>query len=225
LEIWPDSVALMGALLDVLEGVGPLWTNPHLSRLMAVPQIARYLEMLVARRAESLGLWALRRCLAELVPDRSPPPAAARPRWIELLEVPEGPPGFGHTAPNFTSGRSYTQATSRRTRLHLPLPAPCSCEIELTYRMATVDADGPAHVEVNGAPIGTLPFVREWSSARLRLTVGAPGIAYLDIGWPLGAVDYDGRRSADTAALSRGDFPYVLPVFGELYSARLLMPS
>jgi len=220
LETWPGSIELAGALRDVLEGIGPLWTNRQISRLMALPQFARYFEMLVGRRAESLGLWTLRACLAEIVPDREPPSSVSTGS-IELLEVPEGPPGFGHTVPNLTAGRSYLQATSRRTHLHfLQTPGPFT-EIELTYRMATMESTEPAHVNINHIPIGVLPFTREWSAARLPFDVQSPGICELQIEWPVGPMDYNARRKADTIALSCGDYPYVLPVFGEIYSARI----
>jgi hypothetical protein len=224
LEIWPDSLELAGALLDVLEGVGPLWTNRRLRRLTALPQFERYFEMLAARKAESLGLWTLRACLAEILPNREPPPSAGRACSIELLEVPEGPPGFGHMAPNFTAGRSYIQATSRRTRLHFLQTPDCYSEIELTYRMATIDPMEPAHVDVNRISIGALPFAREWSSVRLPINVKSPGICELEIQWPVGPIDYHGRRGSDTIALSCGGYPYVLPVFGEVHSARVFMP-
>jgi hypothetical protein len=220
LEIWPESIELAGALLDVLEGTGPLWTNRHLSRLTGLPQFARYLEMLVARSAESLGLWTLRACLAEILPEREPP-SAARTCSIELLEVPAVPPGFGHTAPNLTAGRSYLQATSSRTRLYFPQPPDHFSEIELTYRMPTIESLEPAQVDLNRVPAGVLPFTRNWSSVRLPIDVKSAGICELEIQWPVGPVDYDARRSADTIALSCGDYPYVLPVFGEIYSARV----
>lgn len=221
LEIWPESIELAGALLDVLEGAGPLWTNRQFSRLTALPQFARYLEMLVGRRAESLGLWTLRACLAEITPEREPPPSGAGTCSIELLEVPEGPPGVGHTAPNLTAGRSYLQATSSRTRLYFQQQTHHFSEIELTYRMPTMESMEPAHVLVNRVPIGFLPFTREWSSVRLPIIVESSGICELEIHWPVGPVDYDKRRSADTIALSCGDYPYVLPVFGEIHSARV----
>ena len=220
LVIWPGSIELAGALLDVLEGAGPLWTNPHLSRLTALPQFARYLEMIVARRAESLGLWTLRACLAEIMPHREPPRSPGT-RSIELLEVPEGPPGLGHTVPNLTAGRSYLQATSRHTRLYFLRTGEQIIEIELTYRMATMKSMEPALVEVGRIPVGVLPFTRAWSSIRLPFAVKSPGICELEIEWPIGPIDYEGRRSADTIALSCGDYPYVLPVFGEIFSARI----
>ena len=220
LEIWPDSLELAEALLDVLEGAGPLWTHRQFSRLTALPHFARSLEMLAARRSESLGLWTLRACLAEIMPDREPPPSPAGECSIELLEVPEGPPGLGHTAPNFTAGGSRIQATSRYTDLYF-LQTPGYSDIELTYRMATMESMDPAHVKLNGIPIGILPFAREWSSVRLPIHVKSPGICKLEILWPVGCVDYAQRRSADTIALSKGDYPYVLPVFGEICSARV----
>ncbi len=221
LEIWPDSVELAGALLDVLVGAGPLWTNRHLSRLTALPQFARYVEMIVARKAESLDYWTLRACLAEILPEREPPPSAGKSCGVELLEVTEGPPGSGHTAPNFTASRSYLQATSCRTRLHFVQGPDHFCEIELTYRMATMESLGPAGVDINCVPIGSLPFTRKWTSVRLPINVRSPGICALEIQWPVGPVDYEGRRADDTRALSCGDYPFVLPVFGEIYSARV----
>jgi hypothetical protein len=219
LEIWPDSLEMAGALLDVLEGVGPLWTNRQLSRLTALPQFARYVEMIVARKAESLGYWTLRACLAEILPGRQPPPSGGRSCSLELLEVPEGPPGSGHTVPNFTAGRSYLQATSCRTRLHFVQRPDCFTEIELTYRMATMESVEPARVDVNRVQIGVLPFRREWSTVRLPIHVKSAGICELEIQWPVEPVDYYGRRADDARALSCGDYPYVLPVFGEIYSA------
>ena len=221
LEIWPDALELARALLAVVEGAGPLWTNRQLSRLTAQPQFARYLQMLVARRAESLGLWTLRACLAEIMPVREPLPSAGPTYWIELLEVPEGPPGLGHTAPNFTAGRSYLQATARRTLLYFLQRPDHHTEVEITYRMPAMKSMEPALVDINRVPIGTLPYTREWSSVKLRDDGRSQGICELEIQWPVGSVDYDGRRTADTFALSCGDFPYVLPVFGEIYSARV----
>ncbi|MGA7410691.1 MAG: hypothetical protein WBW33_09410, partial [Bryobacteraceae bacterium] len=171
LEIWPDTLDLAAALLDVLEGVGPLWTNRRLSRLTALPQFARYVEMIVGRKAESLGYWTLRACLAEILPDREPPPSPGRTCSLELLEVPEGPPGSGHAAPNFTASRSHLQATSHRTCLHFLQRPDTYSEIELTYRMATMESMEPAHVSVNHVSIGDLPFTREWSSVRLPINV------------------------------------------------------
>ena len=220
LEIWPGSTELAGALLDVLDGAGPLWTNPQLSRLTALPQFARYLEMLMARRAESLGLWTLRACLAEIMPDHEPP-CSPGTCSIELLEVPEGPPGFGHKVPNLTAGRSYLQATSRCTHFHFQQTQEQLSEIELTYRMATMESMEPALVKADRTPVGVLPFTRAWSSIRLPLAAKSPGICELEIQWPVGPIDYDGRRRADTVALSCGDYPYVLPVFGEVFSARI----
>ncbi|MGA7412863.1 MAG: hypothetical protein WBW33_20475, partial [Bryobacteraceae bacterium] len=50
------------------------------------------------------------------------------------------------------------------------------------------------------------------------------GICELEIRWPAGPIDYDERRAGDTRALSCGDYPYVLPVFGKIYSARVFVP-
>ena len=65
--------------------------------------------------------------------------------------------------------------------------------------------------------------LRSGGGARLTFNVSAPGIKYLDIRWPVGSVDYQRRRDNDAAALARGDYPYVLPIFGEIQSARVLM--
>ena len=91
--------------------------------------------------------------------------------------------------------------------------------------MATMESRKPAQVHVNHVPAGALPFRREWSSVRLPITVKSRGIYELEIEWPVGPVDYEGRRSADTIALTCGDYPYVLPVFGEIYSARVFAPA
>lgn len=221
LEIWPDSAELAEALLDLLEGAGPLWTNRQLSRLSALPHFVRYVEMIAGREAESLGYWTLRACLAEVLPDREPPHTASGTCSLELLEVPEGPPGLGHTVPNLLPGRSYIQATSRRTFLHFLQRPDCFSKIELTYRMATMESQEPARVDLNRVPIGALPFTREWSTARLPIRAKARGLCEVEIQWPVGPVDYEGRRRDDTRALSCGDFPFVLPVFGEIYSARV----
>jgi hypothetical protein len=219
--IWPESIQLMEALLDLLEGVGPLWANSQFYRLAKLPHVARYLETLVARRSESLGLWALQMSLAELIPIRNPPRSSGRNGWVELLEVPQGGLGVGHMAPNFTAGRCYLQSTSSVSHLYFPLQSACSMEMELTYRMTMRGSDGVAHVEVNGTLIGDLAFARQWSSARLLIDVAASGVNQIAIRWPIGILDYCGRRDADAATLARGDYPYVLPVFGEIFSARL----
>jgi hypothetical protein len=222
-EIWPPSLELMALLRDLLEGVGPLWARPELAGLTSLPLVARSLEMLVSRRAESLGLWAFRSCLSAFVPARETAAASTAPRWIDLLEVPEGQPGFGHATPNFTAGRAYLQATSRRTRLYLSLRSAGDGEIALTYRMPVMGSPAvAAPVELNRAPIGVLPFAPDWTTASLRFAVDGPGIYPLEIEWPIAAIDYEGRRRADVAALACGDFPYVLPVHGEIHAARVL---
>lgn len=152
-------------MLDLLEGSGPLWTNPALSRLMALPQIARYFEMLVARRAESLGLWTLRACLAELTRGGQRQPVVGEHPSIDLLAVPEGLSGVGHTVPNLTYGRAYTQATSQRFRTPFALGWAGTGGIELIYRMATADTNAAAAIDLDGVAIGTLPFAQRWSRA------------------------------------------------------------
>ena len=51
------------------------------------------------------------------------------------------------------------------------------------------------------------------------MNIRSLGVCELGIQWPVGPIDYEGRRTGDTIALSCGDYPYVLPVFGEVYSA------
>jgi hypothetical protein len=226
LALSPNLLRHMAALLDLLEGIGPMWVNSQLYYLIEIAQIRRYLETLIARRAESLGLWVLRSCLAELLPDRIQLVSHDQKCWIELLEVPTGDLGVGHTAPNFTTGRCYIQATSRSSHLYFALNRASSLEIELNYRMMmTAGAGSIASVAVNDIVVGALPFAPQWSLTRLCTGIGVQGVNRLTIQWPIGATDYNAHRNSDAAALSRGDYPYVLPVFGEIYSVCIHLPA
>ncbi len=48
-----------------------------------------------------------------------------------------------------------------------------------------------------------------------------PGVNDLEVHWPVPYEDLDERHALDAAALRRGQFPYVLPLFGELFTARV----
>jgi hypothetical protein len=80
-------------------------------------------------------------------------------------------------------------------------------------------------VSLNDVPLGTLAASMRWVDARFDLPAQATraGMNWLSIRWPVPVIDTAQRYAADAAVLDRAAFPDVLPVFGELFDARVTL--
>jgi hypothetical protein len=162
-------------------------------------------------------LWTLRACLEEVL-ERTP---STTPRTADLLATAFSE---GHRAPNLTPGRAFHTATARRSRLAFGVTRPAGSLVDLIYRGKAAGGPG-ATVAVNGKLVGTLPPAASWTPARLEIpaTVLRPGVNWLSIDWPIPDIDAERALAADCSAMARGEFPFMLPVFGELYDARITL--
>jgi hypothetical protein len=96
--------------------------------------------------------------------------------------------------------------------------------VDLIYRGKA--ATGPdATVAVNGNLVGTLPPAASRTPARLEIPAAAlrPGVNWLSIDWPIPDIDAERALAADCSAMARGEFTFMLPVFGELFDARITL--
>lgn len=97
--------------------------------------------------------------------------------------------------------------------------------LELTLR---TPREGEVRVEVNGERVGELKTVPRWRSGRIDLApeLLSPGVGELILSWSAGVGDAAQALARAAQDLEQGRFPNnLLPVFGELYSLRLVTGS
>jgi hypothetical protein len=84
-------------------------------------------------------------------------------------------------------------------------------------------ATGGATVWCNGTRAGRLAGGPDWATTSVELPAAAAraGVNWITFRWPVPAPDAAACWAADAAALARGEFPSVLPVFGEIFHATL----
>ena len=214
-----ELMITMAGLLD--RPGGPLWSGTGFADLIREPNAAVVLERLGDYRPDRSRLWSLRRAMAQLLgPDAlpSPRPAAA----AELLDIATTTLGFG-AVPNFTPSRCYLQANTMGTRITAVLAQPRDRVLRLIHRRREGEP-GSVLVRVNGTQMASFASAPRWSTTELLVPASAlrAGLNLIDVVWPGPAVTWETRIAQDADALARGEHPYVLPVFGELFSARLL---
>jgi hypothetical protein len=209
----PDLAPVLTAVRDVLSAPRPVWTHPAVADLPAA--VRPFILALLASRTLSPELWTLRECLSDVMGPEVTGDATAE---IDLLAAPDG---RGHPLPNWTPERGHHHATASVSSLAFPLSDPASVTVEMTYR--TPAAESAACVHLNGAFLGELTASRTWTTTTLSGAQPATraGVNRLDIRWPVPAADLADRLASDGAALRRGEFPYVLPLFGEVFRARV----
>jgi hypothetical protein len=218
----PSLAEPLSAIRDLLHAPRPAWTHPATQRLVDLPGVRSFLVALAGVRGLSPELWLIRACLDEVL---EPGPAQPTAADVDLLRPPDH---RGHGVSNWTQPRCHLHATSRASSLHFAAVGSAELTLDLTYRMPAdgptpVGHEGVAQVRLNGEPAGELPWSARWTTATLVLPVGAvrSGVNRLEIRWPVPALDLDRRTAADADALARGEMPYVLCIFGEVYEARL----
>jgi hypothetical protein len=217
LDADPAVAAIMGWLLDALEGSGPMWARPAVEPLSGIGPLAALFGHVILSTNMPPELWTLRACLGRAL-DRIPARAPAR---ADLIAAPFSD---GIRPPSLVPGRAFHQATAQRSRLAFSVAGSAAGDVTLTYRMPAA-AGSTATVTVNDIPVGTLGASPGWAHASLAIPASAlhPGVNWLTIRWPAPQIDAERTIGADIAAMGRGEYPYVLPVLGELFDAQLAL--
>jgi hypothetical protein len=210
----PSLVPTFGAVRDLLSAPRPVWGHPAATALAAIPPVVEFLIATARMRDLSSWVWTLRECLSRVV---GPEATGDCRSTMDLLA---GPDGGGQALPSWLPGRCHHQATARHSSLAYALDQPTGGTLELTYRMPCGTPDGKAEIAVNGSAVGELPSRPGWTDATLRIHARftRPGVNRIDIRWPVPAPDAAALLAADAAALARGELPFMLPVFGELFA-------
>jgi hypothetical protein len=207
----PQVTAFLAALLEVIEGADPRWTHSAIELLAAgIQHVAGALAPVLLSRDAPRTMWALRAALWDVL-GTAPSPAGTE---IDLLYSRWPMPSQG-----------YQRSTSQRQPFGFALHQPLAGTLGLTYRMPDAPPGSAAQVSLNQQPLGTLAASTSWAQACFELPAQATraGMNWLRIHWPVPAIDTSQRYAAATAALHRDAFPDVLPVFGELFSARITL--
>jgi hypothetical protein len=206
----PQVTGFLSGLLEVIEGADPRWTHSAIESLAAMQHVAGALAPFMLRRDVPHTMWALRAALWDVL-GRTPSAAGTE---IDLLAS-RWP----------TPDQPYQQCTGERQPLGFALHQPRAGMAGLTYRMPHAPAGSAAQVSLNGERLGTLAASRSWAQARFELPapLTRTGMNWLRIHWPVPVIDTGPRHAADAAVLGRDEFPDVLPVFGELFDARVTL--
>jgi hypothetical protein len=217
----PDLAATLTAVRDLLSAPHPRWSHP-VARRLADDGGANSFAVALAQTGVRLpaGLWVLRQCLSEVVgPEQTGDCADA----MDLLL---GPHCGGQPTANWTPSRCHLSATTRRSSLPFPLDRPRAGTLELTYRTPGTQA-GTITVLFNGVAVETLKTGPAWMDQAVVLPAATAraGINRIDICWPIPMTDLPAQIAMDAAALARGQFPYVLPTFGQLFTARVRLEA
>lgn len=215
----PAGRSFCEALLRLLEGTGPVWSSAAVRVLTERPHAERYLATMLSRSAETLGMWTLHEALLAAVGPQTPGRRAQEK--VDLLATAEqGLIDGAFLAVNHLPERAYFQAFGARSVFGFRSEHSGGGRLRVTYRIpAVLSAGDPVVVSVNGHRSGELRPRDSWATAELRIPDGAleEGVNKLEISWPRGGADWSERRVRDAQALSRGDYPVVLGVQGELF--------
>lgn len=205
---------VMHMVLDLLEGAGPVWAQPTIGPLRTSAQAARYFDTMLTRDVGELGLWVLRQELGRVLGR-----VAAEGPTDLISGIRAGGVRTVLRPPNHTPPRAYHQATTRHTRIGFARPAGAGSRLELTGR---TPAAAPAVIRINGLTVGLLTFGRRWTSHLLRVPpeLVTKDVNWLEIEWPVPALDTAAGLEEDASALARGGYPFGLPVFADLFTVR-----
>lgn len=211
----PEVRGLLDSLNRMQTRPGPAWANPDFARLVAEPNVARILIPLAEMTPRGTRLWSLREAL-----DISGFPIAApdhAERTVELIDAECTPLGTGKV-PNYTPSRCYLQATTASTSLSFVPAGTAAVRLHILYRMRH-PCDEPALFELNGRKLGFLPPAMQWTRAEFVVTENVvAGLNTVTVTWGIPEIDVSCQVSADSLAMERGEFPQILPVFGEIFS-------
>jgi hypothetical protein len=219
--VCPRITGLMSELGRALDRPGgPLWSGPGIENVTREANAATVFARMGEYRPDRSRLWSLREGMARLAgaPPAGLPGSAPACGRRELLDISTTALGLGNV-PNHTQPRCYLQANTPATEISVSLAAPAAGVLRLTHRRREGRAD-PVPVRVNGHLAGEFVATAAWGAAELAVPAGMTkaGVNVIEMAWPGAAVSWRSRIEQDSGALARGEHPYVLPIFGELYS-------
>jgi hypothetical protein len=224
LDTCPQIAGFMASLERVASRPGgPLWSAPDFADIAKEANAARRFIPAAGYSPDRSRTWDLRENIAELTGAAPVAEPAARRAAVtgprELLDITATSLGPAIVA-NLTPRVSYLQANTTVTQIMLHLDAADGGLLRLTHRRREGNAE-PAVVRFNGHLVGQFTGARTWAVSAFAVppAVTRRGMNLMEITWPGPAVSWRTRLEEDVAALARGECPYVLPLFGELYSA------
>jgi hypothetical protein len=211
----------MTALLDILEGAGPLWTHAAIETLAAAGPASIVLGPMLLSSNRPTELWALGECIGEML-GRAPSAGAEE---MDLLCTSDDITEMSRQSADLSPPRYYFHATTERSRLAFNLGGQRAGTLSLTYRMPGASEHSAAEISVNDSAVGTIGAHPGWTGAAIEIpaSVTRPGVNWVSIRWPVPATDAEEHFGAAATAMARGEFPCVFPVFGELFDARIAL--
>jgi hypothetical protein len=117
--------------------------------------------------------------------------------------------------------RAYYRSFDIRSSFYLVCARPGSVRLRLTCRLPGENGS-PADVEVrlNGRSVGRVSAHHEWETFELHVPAEWPraGVNLVEVMWPLRPPRWRDELARGARRMERGDFPDVLPAYGELHS-------
>ncbi len=212
---------IMTALLDILQGAGPLWTHAAIETLAAAGPASMVLGPMLLSSNRPPGLWVLGECIGEML-GRAPSAGAGE---MDLLCTSNDITEMSRQSADLSPPRYYFHATAERSRFAFSLGGQCAGSLSLTYRMPDAPGHSAAEISVNDSVVGTVAAHPDWAGVTIEIpaSVTRPGVNWVSIRWPVPATDAQAHFAAAATAMARGEFPCVYPVFGELFDARVAL--
>ncbi|HEX2046200.1 MAG TPA: hypothetical protein VHF27_00445 [Acidimicrobiales bacterium] len=230
----PGIAEDMEALLHAQCGRRELWLAPSFERFLSRPLAARYLHPEDGRTAR-LADFALIESMVEALEASG---TALRPRVQDALIAQHGAGGgrdlvdrryrrttAGERVQEGIPGPTYVRANDVRSMFYLvSSPEPGPVRLSLTAR---VPGAGPGErVDVRlvlaGRAVARVRASSRWETYDVDVPAGVlhRGVNRMILEWCAAAPRAAGSLEAAARQLERGEFPDVLPVFGEVYSLR-----
>ncbi|MPQ96896.1 hypothetical protein GB931_02950 [Modestobacter sp. I12A-02628] len=217
LDLEPGLVPLLRDVRELLSAPVPGWTDPAMARLSEDPQIQPFVGVMTGNPGLTPELWSLRDCLESVLGQSE---TVASQSQVDLL-LPSDPDG--HPLPNWTQPWAHHVACSSESVLLFALDGPRDLELTIEFRTPWADPAASVEVGCNSARLAGPEASRSWSTVRLSIAAAQTkqGVNRIRISWPVPRQDTEAAICADADALETGEFPMIVPVFGELYDARI----
>ncbi|WP_328764177.1 hypothetical protein [Streptomyces sp. NBC_00272] len=213
----PAVVADLSDLLGLLAKGVPAWLTPEYDRLCALPHAERYLNPVALRDLGTLARTVLPSELARVLGRPAPLPAHAGDLLAGRLD----------SAPRIVNGReaAYHRSAVPVFRARLDGARKAGSRLLLTYRTPSAAVDAvPGTLEYEGHVLAVVDASpRTWRPLEVRLpAAGDGGTGELRLHWPAVEHDEASWREQGARTLATGGIPLPVPVYGELFEARVL---
>ncbi|MFI8237639.1 hypothetical protein ACIF83_10370 [Streptomyces sp. NPDC085866] len=215
----PSVSADMSDLLALLTNGVPAWLTPEYDRLCRWPNAERYLNPTALSDFGSLARTPLTELLAQALGRPVPP----RIDSADLLA------GRGDSAPRIVNGPTpaYFRSAAPVFRAALDPSRSSQARLRLMYRTPQAASDAESGtLEFGGRVLGRIaPSPHEWSLLEVNLpaATGASSSNELVLHWPAVQHDETHWRQQASGMLATGRIPLPVPVFGEIFEARVLV--